>query len=330
MSEALNEKIDNYLKGQLNETDLKTFEAAINADESLAKAVAVFKLEKEAIELLIEDDLRAKTTRWKSEKINKKPPSFLSFSRNTEGVSFLKNKYFYLFLSLLIALILIAFLYLINAKKALNTPIDKLKRNELRLDTIKKEQKTIPNSINKTPIKTDNKIQKSIVNIPKTAIEKEDNYLVLVNSMYDNPDFSETNRDINTVIYSMRFNTFKNLTNAWRSDDFKQVIVLSESIKANDTNYLNSQEITAHAYFKLNQFSKAEMLFSAIIPSTKGEMSENAQWYRLLCLMALHKNDAAIMLLNTLLNEEKHIHHSDAVRLNPLWQNILNLNFGKQ
>ena len=174
MSEALNEKIDNYLKGALNETDLKAFEADINADESLAKAVAVFKIEKDAIELLIEADLRAKTKRWKSEKTTKKPTFSLSFSRNTEGVSFLKKNYLYLILSVLIALMLIVFLYLMTVKKALNTPFDTLKHKELPLDTIKKEQKTKPqivfDSIGKTPIKTDNKIQKPIVNTPKTVI----------------------------------------------------------------------------------------------------------------------------------------------------------------
>ena len=324
MSEALNEKIDNYLKGTLSETDLRAFEADINADESLAKAVAVFKLEKEAIELLIEADLRAKTRLWKSEKTTKKPPSFWSFSKNTEGVSFLKKNYFYLILSVLIALILIVFLYLMTVKKALNTPFDTLKHKELPVDTMEKEQKTNPqivvDSMGKTPIKTDNKIQKPIVNTPKTVIKKEDNYVVLAHSIYDNPDFSETNRDINTVIDSTRLDAFKNLINAWRNDDFKQVIALSESIKPNDINYFSSQEITAHAYFKLNQFVNAETLFRVISQSKKGGMSENAQFYSLLCLIALHKNDAATTLLNTLLINEKHIRHAEAKRLNPLWE----------
>ena len=73
MSEELANKINDYLAGRLSGTDLIAFENAVKADDTLAKAVAVSKLEKESIELLIENDLRANIAFWKSEKKAKKP-----------------------------------------------------------------------------------------------------------------------------------------------------------------------------------------------------------------------------------------------------------------
>lgn len=327
MSEALNDTIDNYLKGTLNETDLKAFENALNADASLAKAIDIYKREKEAIELLIEDDTRAKMHVWKREKDAKK-------TLNTEGVLFAKKNDYYLILGLLMGLLLTVVLYLIKAKKDLNKGLNTPKHNEIRLDTIKKEEKTqpnvLPNSINNTPIVINNKVQKPIINTPKTKAKKEDSYLVLVNAVYDNPDFSEINRTTDLTGDSVRFNGYETLVKAWKNNDFVQVIALSKLINKSDNYYFSSQEIAAHAYFKLNQFVEAESLFNVISQSNKGEISENAQWYRVLCLMALHKNEAATTLLTTFLDNKKHLHHSDAEQLNPLWQNLMRSDSNKQ
>jgi hypothetical protein len=119
-----------------------------------------------------------------------------------------------------------------------------------------------------------------------------------VNLLYDKPDFSNTVRQSNIDA----LDTLKSLTEAWKNNDFKQVISLSESIDQSNKNYFRSQEILGHAFFRLNQFGKAE------------------NWYRLLCLIALKKNDDATALLNAILNNKNHKYYSDAEKLNSLWQ----------
>jgi hypothetical protein len=303
MSQDFNDKINDYLEGKLNQIDLDAFEQALKTDPTLVRAIEVSRLEKKGIELLVETDLRAKLQRWKSEKEPQKPS-------NTEG----GKNYRYVYIGVFMLVILLIGLYFFNQQKPLNVP--KPKNNDL--DTLQKEQKLSPTSnpiINPT-IPSETNVQKPIAKIKEKPIEKEDKTLAFVNSMYDKPDFSNTVRHSNIEISD----TLKSLTEAWKNNDFMQVIAISESIDKSNINYYRNQEILGHAFFRLNQFAKAENIFKNITLSAKGQIIEDANWYRVLCFIALKQNDDATILLNTMLNNKNHTHYSDAEKLNSLWQ----------
>jgi hypothetical protein len=303
MSQEFNDKIDNYLEGKLNQNDLDAFEQALKTDPTLVRAIEVSRLEKKGIELLVETDLRAKLQRWKSEKEPQKPS-------NTEGI---KN-YRYVYIGVFIATILFIGLYFFNQQKPIN--VSKPKNNDL--DTLLKGQKSSPTSnpiINQT-IPSETKEQKPIAKIKENPMEKDDKTLAFVNSMYDKPDFSNSVRHTNKEISD----TLKSLIEAWENNDFKQVISLSESIDKSNKNYYRSQEILGHAFFRLNQFDKAENTFKIITLSAKGQIIEDSNWYRLLCLIALKQNDDATILLNIILSNKNHTHFLDAKKLLDFWQ----------
>lgn len=313
MSDELNDKIDNYLKGKLSETDVKAFENAMNSDETLAQAVQLSKLEQDSIELLIEDDLRATLSVWKQEKERKKPS-------NTEGViAPNKNKYF-LFLGVLMSLILLILFYFFNKKE--NNRVPQI-NNSLPMDTLPKEQKMTPQNnsipINNTPIVLEKKTQKTLIKKQEIPIKQEDAYADLAYSFYTHPDYSNEIRDM-TINNADALNS---IIEAGQNNDFQLVITLSKSINKNSDNYFLSQEMSAHAYFKLNKFLEAETLFNLIENSTKGKIMEDANWYRLLCVIALHKNDSATSLLNPLLMNKNAIHFSEAQALNTQWQALM-------
>lgn len=312
MSHNFKDKINDYLEGKLNETDLAAFEEAMSADATLLKAVEVSRLEKQSIELLIENDLRAKMKVWKSDKLAQKPQYTVG------GVLEQKTNYWSRFA--VFGVLLLGFsgaiIYWFNKKEVSDLP----KTKEIQLDTLQKEQKQTPIVAPNPNIAVEKKVQKPMLKKQEITTKKEDADIAFVNSVYDKPDFSNDVRDVDTDINNA--DIFKPIAVVWKNDDFQKVIALTQAVKPDSDNYFSCQELLGHAYFRTNQFAKAENTFNRIVQTGKGQMVEDANWYRILCLIAMHNKDTATILLNTILNDKKHSRHEDAQKLNILWQNI--------
>lgn len=67
MDQEKYEKIERYLGDQLSPEEKTAFEAAIEQDESLKQAVEEQRISHEAIEVIIEDNLRGSFAKWKEE-----------------------------------------------------------------------------------------------------------------------------------------------------------------------------------------------------------------------------------------------------------------------
>lgn len=74
MNEQLNQQIESYLYGSMPQDEVKFFESAIADDKSLAEAVELARLEKQALRLLAQDQLRSQMTAWKAEKAARTAP----------------------------------------------------------------------------------------------------------------------------------------------------------------------------------------------------------------------------------------------------------------
>lgn len=307
MSNSFNDKINDYLEGKLNETDLAAFEEAMSADATLTKAVEVARLEKQSIELLIENDLRAKMKVWKSNKLAQN-------TANTEGGHLptkKENTVKYLYLAVLVLAILGLILFLLNKNETKNLP----KNIDLPLDTIiKKEENLAPPSPSTKPnIAIEQKEKTPKITKQNRPTEKENAYVALVNSMYDNPDFTNEVRDAHSNTNDTSL--LKPILVAWENNDFQSVVSLSYSIGTESNIYLSSQEILGHAYFKLQKFAEAENTFANIAHLGRGQITESANWYRILCLIPLNKIDDVKTLLNAILLDKKHPRYSDAQKL---------------
>ena len=63
-SDKLFEKIESFLKGELSLEEMSAFENEIKNNPKLAKAVDIYRFEWDAMEVLVETDLRDKMTQW--------------------------------------------------------------------------------------------------------------------------------------------------------------------------------------------------------------------------------------------------------------------------
>lgn len=69
----LHDKIEAYLDGQLDEPQRQAFERQIGQDAGLAELVATHRLEREMMDVLLENDLRQEMAEWQKEK-DRLPP----------------------------------------------------------------------------------------------------------------------------------------------------------------------------------------------------------------------------------------------------------------
>ena len=63
-SDKLFEKIESFLKGELSLEEMSAFENEIKNNPKLAKAVDIYRFEWDAMEVLVETDLRDKIIQW--------------------------------------------------------------------------------------------------------------------------------------------------------------------------------------------------------------------------------------------------------------------------
>jgi tetratricopeptide (TPR) repeat protein len=63
------DRIEDYLFGQLNETDKKTFHNELSESEKLSSDLDLHKMEHRAMELLVRQDLKANLDSWKEERV---------------------------------------------------------------------------------------------------------------------------------------------------------------------------------------------------------------------------------------------------------------------
>lgn len=67
-------RIEDYLYERMSGEQATLFEASLKEDEALAEAVELKRMEKQALRILAQDQLRAEMTKWKSEKKTAAPP----------------------------------------------------------------------------------------------------------------------------------------------------------------------------------------------------------------------------------------------------------------
>lgn len=311
MNQEIYDRIEDYINGKLKGNALTTFEQILAQDDTLAKEVEIFRLEKKGVQLLVEDDLRKKMQTWKANHVIKNPAA-------TEGGSVLNIKYF---LKWIIGFAVIAivfwFLYLKPQQKIQQIPAIKKEEDLDNQPTNPLNPSEQTKQIEQKPVNPNIAHNDKKESLPPKALKlnEDDAYSALAKDFYDNPDLS------NEILKgeSIKNDPLESALEAWKNNDFIKVIELTQTYPKNSPIYIHSQELLAHAYFRNKNYLKAEKVFSNIIDSDSGATGEDAEWYKLLCLMALKKTKDADILINKILNASAHPKNSDAKNLMPIW-----------
>lgn len=288
MNPDIHEKIDAYLRNALSADERARFEQDMAADEELATEVAIFQLELEGQELLLERDLREKMQRWKTDAPLHKPAAG-------------KRRLWWWLLGA--GLLCVCGLLWNRAQPAPGIAPEKPVRQEPARTNDRPapaEPESVPVARNQSP--------------PDKAGSP---LRALALAAYERPNFSETYRlpdtSENTVTPVQR------VLEAWRSKGPDAVIEAAESVSVGDPNYYRVQEILAHAYIETARYERAREIFDRLTAANLGAASEHAEWYGVICLLAQSRAEEARKRLDILLADAQHIRHKDALRLEKRW-----------
>jgi tetratricopeptide (TPR) repeat protein len=282
------EKIELYLKKELTQDEMTAFENDIKNDSKLAEAVELHRLEWDAMEVLIEADLKKKMTEWnvpfevtpsvfsgKNDK-NDSPLSVSSTSRNRLN--------WLLGIAASLTLFTVATVWYFNQPQPQKPEITKIEPTQ-KIDTPsvfspileeKKEGKVVEKTTKKEGEKVG--VQKS---------EDDKNYLAYAYEAYQNEGVP-TYEDMQ-VRGASNENILDDAGKAYDKKDYKKAIDLLKNTSISDENFA-ALEILAHAYFQSKNYKEALPVFQNLLKLSGKKSKEKSEWYLLLCYVSDYKN----------------------------------------
>jgi tetratricopeptide (TPR) repeat protein len=282
------EKIELYLKKELTQDEMKAFENDIKNNPKLAEAVELHRLEWDAMEVLIEADLKKKMTEWHtpfevthsvfSGKNDKNDNTLIVSSTSGNRLNWLMG------IAASLTLLTVATVWYFNRPQPQKPEITKIEPTQ-KIDTPsvfspileeKKEEKVV-----EKPQKQETK------KVETPNIKDDKNYLAYAYEAYEN-EGAPTYEDMQ-VRGTSNENILDDAGNAYDKKDYKKAIDLLKNTPTTDENYA-ALEILAHAYFQSKNAKTALPIFQNLLKLSGKKSKEKSEWYLLLCYLSDYKN----------------------------------------
>ncbi len=275
------EKIELYLKKELTPDEMQAFENEIKNDPKLAKAVEMHRLEWDAMEVLIEADLKKKMTEWHVP--FEATPSV--FNENNEDKNnnlkvhstSRKRSNWLMGIAASLTLLTIATVWYFN-KSQLQKPEISVVEPTPKIDTPSVFlPKTGDKNMVETPKKQDTqKVETADKNYGAYAYEAYQNEGV---PTYEDMQLRGSNNE-NTLDEAGKF---------YDKKEYKKAIDLLKNTPATDENFA-ALEILAHAQFQSKNVKAALPVFENLLKMSGKKSKEKSEWYLLLCYVRDYKN----------------------------------------
>jgi tetratricopeptide (TPR) repeat protein len=332
----LYEKIEAYLKGELSAEAAKTFAAEIAANADLQQQVALHRLEEEAMEVVVENDLRGKMATWDSQKSALDTPSVKeakTVNRDTafapmtvvRGGNFTRYAWAAAASVTILAAAMVWFWdrpavpteNQVNQEQPQNQPVSPVDTTEEILfgsgigpvdtttsETVEKkgkEEKKVPLTPPTSNI------------VPPNTNEFDGKNRTVAEDAYahsDVPSYKDATANRGT-------NSTNNLDAAGKAYDRKQYATAIDILKntpVSDEN-LAAIEILAHAYFQSKNYKAAVPAFQNLLKLSGRRSQEKSEWYLLLTYLANGKAyQAQFEALAKKITDNKEHEYSASVR----------------
>jgi tetratricopeptide (TPR) repeat protein len=274
-------KIEDYLSGKLPPQEAAAFEREIAADPDLAETVEMHRFEREGLDFMLAEDLRAKLREWEKSP----PPLAEDVSSPRQG-----NQKTWWLLLLAVAL-LSATVFLFLREKNQGGLVVPMPEAPLPADTTR-QNPTSPanNSLPVAQSKGEDAGEKRTVPRPESTPYRQD-LIAMASSLYElPPDFYPDN------LRSAAGDKESPLTPAAEAlrlakPDYKKAIAILRKITPaqHPAWYAKAQEMLGHAYFGNGQYEEAAAIFINMsqqdLPAAE---RDQAEWYLLLSLLPAH------------------------------------------
>ncbi len=319
--EALFDKIEAYLIGQMDEAEHADFERQIASDEDLAMEVELQKLEHDAMTLLNQKNLRLKMQEWEAEMPDDESDSVLPpltvVAKDETKSSDIKviplSNYWMRFVaaaSLILGVVLIG-LWVNRGTKP---------------EVVKVETPKTNDSIPSNPLNQTAKSEENITKSPTLPAEKPVNPQTTLPPQYNellayveaNLDDEIKNNNVSRSDNDGKQDNFKDISDTYKAKNYKRALELLQKKPNNSSNTLAHQEWLGLVNFKLKAYNKALSYFQSLINNQNAAFSkERTQWNIALCYAAQYPNKANELrnILNEIIAEKDNKYFDKATAL---------------
>lgn len=324
MEEQLFYKIEAYLRQELSPTEHEAFERQIAADPELAAEVELQRLQLEAIDVLVEEDLQ----QHRDEKFQENMARWMVGDFQEEEIQWEKQRKqgkrkrgWWLGGAGAVLLSLLAGVYFLQLEEkpvAPNTGVEPLQNEN---SSEEEDQNSIFDQENlekETSQPQQGQKRKEDIRKLQQADNSEKNrneQLALYNQLrqsYDNSiDAKSRGSDsVNKTVLQQSYD-------AYATGNYQRVVELLETITPDSSNYFRSRELLGNAYLELGAYDQAIEVFNLISEQGPRSLARVAQRYLLLAYLAAGKleEDGFQQLFNQALVNENHPAHSLAVEI---------------
>lgn len=294
----IKDKIDAYLLGKLAPEEATSFEVEIATDPYLAEQVKWQRVERQVMATLVEKDIRQDIGKWDAE---------IEHQNQTKRKSIVSKKLLFWFLLFIIAGLLIWQGYLAFFPKESSTKEPPIKQETPSTTSPASTQELNQKESVKEP--SDSEVKKSDAPLTKKSNPRQP---IAVNAYGEGLSFSNL-RSIDED-NAPEVAIVKEAVTAYQRKQWSKAIqIIAPVTRKNQDNY-DLQELLAHAYFRIEQYSKAAEIFQILANRNTPPYAERCQWYLTLALLAAD-NPQFEPSLEALLNDSEHDYHLQALEL---------------
>ena len=292
---TLYDRIESYLNGTLSLEETKKFEEDMSNNPKLAEMVNMHRFEWDAMEVLVENDLRGKMATWDTETAS--PPSVKEVEKSPFLGVFVNRRFYYgLATAASVTLLITAALWLFNKPKTVVPEVVKIEKPVLSVDTPLKTpspypplpkgqtEKDKPALVETDKKRTNTKTKPS--ELPsETPTADDKTYIALAETAY-NTHSTPNYEDMNASRGSKGDNTILDEAGkAFDKKDYNQAIALLKNTPVKDENF-TALEVLAHGYFQNKNYKAALPIFKNLLKLSGKKSHDKSEWYLLLCYLA--------------------------------------------
>lgn len=293
------DQIQNYLDGKMSAAERQTFEAQMDTDASLADEVGVHRVEREMMDILLEDDISNKMQEWQQEKAQ--------LPKRTNG----QWKWGVIIVWLIVIALLLVYLLRSKSDTTQNTPsspIDSIQQKE-NLQTEEKVEESKPTKKYNGPVADSEEKNPKKENGSQNQNRE---LLAMAEEFGGSPEFAGT-----FVRSAAEAESRLDSANVFiRDKRYDEAIRLLQTIpNDNPEVFLNARLNLGYLYFLKKNFRAAIPALSYAANNRDYLYAEAAEWYLTLSYLGSNQQTQLKEHLNKILADADHLYHTQAVQL---------------